>query len=327
MTLRDPRPPALFALAASLAAPGCVINLATGPSGPAEEKVLIAADSLFTFDKIAVIDVAGEISFGEDASLLTAGEENTVDAVYRRLLTAEDDDRVRAVVLRIDSPGGGVTASDLIHREVTRFKERTGRPVVACLMDTAASGGYYVACAADEIVAHPTTVTGSIGVIMQHFEVHGLLDKLGIAAGPITSGAKKDLGSIYRPMAPDERAVLQSIIDEMYERFVRVVAEGRGLAPEQVRKVADGRVYTATQALRHGLVDQVGYLSDALARARALAGIDDAKVVMYKRSGEPSSTIYARGDVPPAPLLHLDLADLAGGGHPRFAYVWRPEGE
>jgi protease-4 len=287
---------------------------------------MVEAEGWFVPDKVAVIDVSGEITSDEDAGLFS-GHPNSVVEVKERLRKAEDDASVRAVVLRIDSPGGGVTASDVIHREIVRFRERTGRPVIACLMDTAASGGYYVACAADAIVAHPTTVTGSIGVIMQHIEVEALLAKVGVKAEAIASGDKKDLGSPFRGMKDDERKILQSMIDHLHARFVKVVADGRRLDAAKVRALADGRVYTAEQAKGEGLVDAIGYLDDAIALAKGKAGVADASVVLYKRRGEPSATIFSRAAAAGGAevnLFKLDARGLLDAARPRFLYLWRP---
>jgi len=187
-------------------------------------------------------------------------------------------------VLRINTPGGTVTASDIIYREIMLFREETKVPVVAALMDVAASGGYYIALAADRIVAHPTTVTGSIGTIMVTANVEGLLGKIGVATNTFKSAEHKDMGSPFRMLTPEERAIFQSVIDELQRQFVAKVVERRRLTESAARGLADGRIYTAPQALGKGLVDALGYMPDALAAARRAIGVDEAKVIVYKRA-------------------------------------------
>jgi len=254
----------MLALAASAALIGCGPTAYKITPVPAQEElqetVVLTEGGLFP-TKIAQVEVDGLIVNSRKFSLWGEGE-NPVSLFAEKLDKAAADPSVKAVVLRINSPGGGVTASDLMYGEVLNFKKRTGRPVVAVLMDVAASGGFYVACSADEIVANPTTVTGSIGVIMQSVNFAGTMSKLGIAADAITSGKMKDAGSPLRPMKPEEREIFQKLVNQFYDRFVAVVAAGRSkkLTEAKVRELADGRVYSAQQALELGFVDHVGSL-------------------------------------------------------------------
>jgi protease-4 len=185
-----------------------------------------------------------------------------------------------------------------------------------------------VALAADQIVAHPTTVTGSIGVIMLTLNAQGLLEKIGVAPLAIKSGEKKDAGSPFRPMTPDERALFQGIIDDMYGRFVRLLAESRHQPEPQVRAFADGRVYTAEQALALGLVDRIGYLDDVMGMARAAAKVETARVIMYHRPREYRSTYYATTASAPAGgslgQLGAQLSSMLSGPGPGFFYLWWP---
>jgi protease-4 len=195
-------------------------------------------------------------------------------------------------------------------------------------MDVGASGGYYVAVAADKIVVHPSTVTGSVGVIMLTLNAHGLLEKIGLHATAVVSGPKKDMGSPFRPMTEEERAIFQGVINSFYERFLTVVQEGRpNLNAAQIRKLADGRIYTGPQAKEVGLVDEVGYLEDAIAMAKQQAGLTEARVVIYHRPGEYRPNIYAKfmgGGSGLASLASLDLMGLVRGGAPQFMYLWWP---
>jgi protease-4 len=279
--------------------------------------------------KILIVDISGVISDEGITPILSVGSAPArVPLLVRlreELTKAEKDPKVRAVVLRINSPGGTVTASDIVYRELMLFRERTRRPVVAVLMDLAASGGYYVALAADTIVAHPTTVTGSIGTIMVSVNAEGLMQKIGVTPVTIKSGARKDMGSPFRTLTPEERAIFQSVIDDLHRQFTDKVAERRRLAPDVVKNLADGRVYTADQALAAKLIDQIGYMPEALGQARRAAGVEQARIVVYARPREYRATYYARADVPTG-SLEASLAQLAAvaGLGPRFLYLWWP---
>ena len=279
-------------------------------------------------DKILIIDISEVITGQEHEQPLGRSlQESTVARVKEELKKAEEDGHVRGVILRIDSPGGGVTASDVIYREVKRFKESRGVPVVACLMDVAASGGYYVALAADEIVAHPTTVTGSIGVLMLNLNVAGLFDKIGVDDTTVVSGEHKDIGSPFRKPTESDRAILQEIVDSMYGRFLERVQENRKSIPKDSMKVmTDGRIMTAQQALAGGFIDEIGYLEDAINATKKRAGLTEATVIVYHRPDEYAENIYSlQGNAPGAPQLSQEaLLRLLGGSGPRFLYLWAP---
>src|SRR5205823_7348630 len=187
------------------------------------------------------------------SSGLFGSGENPMSLFRERLDAAAEDCHVKAVVLRINSPGGAVTGSDIMYQEVLNFRQDTGKPVVACMMDVAASGAYYIAMGCDKVYAHPTTVTGSIGVIMSLYNASGLFIKLGVSSEPIKSGPNKDIGNPGRPMTDEERAILQGMVNGFYDQFVKVVVRGRSLPEPQVRALADGRVYTGIEAKRLGL--------------------------------------------------------------------------
>jgi protease-4 len=218
---------------------------------------------------IAVIEVNGTIEAGDSNAGTSVGAAYA-DRVIADLQSAIDDPSVVAIVLAVNSPGGSVVGSADIHRALWECP----KPLVTSMGETAASGGYYIACATDYIIARPGTVTGSIGVISQYIDASDLLGKLGISSQTIKSGVYKDQGSLYRELTEDEVAMMQTMVDEMYEEFVAVVAEGRGMEPADVRAVADGRVFTGRQAVDLGLVDAEGNLDDAVAVAAQLAGLD-----------------------------------------------------
>ncbi len=274
-------------------------------------------------DKVLLVDLAGVLAEEPIFTLEGRPQVPLLARVREELEKAEDDDRVRAVVLRINSPGGTVTASDVLYHEITRFKARRKIPVVASILDVGASGGYYVALAADRIVAHPTTVTGSIGVLMLTVNASGLLEKIGVSASYVKSGEFKDMGSPFRAIRPEERALFQDLIDRFYGRFVELVARSRKLDEARVRAIADGRVHTAAEALQLGLLDQIGYLEEAIDAAKAAAGVTEASVIAYHRPRQYRATIYSSAP-DPAPAAGLpDLARLVVSG-PRFLYLWWP---
>jgi protease-4 len=307
---------------------GCYNGLLLTPThvgGPLEESLVTDAHHLCCRDKIALIDVEGLIVNARSSSLLGSDGENPVALFRERLDAAAEDPHVKAVVLRINSPGGAVTASDIMYQEVLSFRRDTHKPVVACMMDVAASGAFYIAMACDTVYAHPSTVTGSIGVIMSLYNASGLFAKLGVQSDPIKSGPNKDLGNPGRPMTPEERAILQGMVDSFYGQFVQIVAKGRHLPEEQVRPLADGRVYTGVEAKQRGLVDEVGYLEDALQRALDLACIQDAAVVAYDRCDGYRGSIYASAPKIPSEIhLKLDVPGMSAFNGATFLYLWEP---
>ncbi|MDH5306473.1 MAG: signal peptide peptidase SppA, partial [Myxococcales bacterium] len=295
-------------------------DLFGGLPKPLVEKVVYGE----TGPKILMLQVEGMIREGSGArSMLGFAEEGMLARLREELDRAREDDEIRAILLRINSPGGTVTASDILYHEILRFKREQKIPVIAQLMGVAASGGYYVAMAADEIVAHPTTVTGSIGVIWANVNIAGLMEKFGIEDQTIRTGPFKDAGSMLRPMRPEERAQLQSVLNDMFNRFKEVVGRGRReLSSKQIDELADGRIFSAKQALENGLVDAVGSLEDAVERAQTRAGIGKSRVVTYHRPDEYRQNLYTR--MPPVEIalrLPSPWPEIRG---PAFLYLWSP---
>ena len=228
--------------------------------------------------KVAVIRLSGVIADSGQQGLLVSGGISP-RLVREYLIMAERDSGVKAVVLRIDSPGGSAAASQEIASSIRRFKEDTGKPVVISMGDIAASGGYYISAYADRIIANPSTLTGSIGVISQFIYIEGLLEKLGLELEIVKTGKHKDMG--IWPLTDEQRQIMQDITDDLYSQFVATVAEGRDLPVERVTELATGQLYTGTQALDLGLVDQLGGLDTAIDIAASLAGITMPEVEEY----------------------------------------------
>ena len=272
-------------------------------------------------DRIAVIPVEGMITRGmSGAGPFVPGIPDTVARVREYLARAKDDERVRAVILEINSPGGEVTACDLIHDALVRFRKETGKPIVAYLEGAAASGGYYIAAPGDRIVCHRTTITGSIGVRMSYLNFADLAAKHGVKEVSITSGAHKDMGSMWQELDDSERQLLQGLVDEMYARFLDVVATGRSLDPAAVRPLADGRILTAQQALDGKLVDTIGDLDAAVGAAKQLANLTDATVVRYTRQPSLFDLLNARAAAAPAASPSGLVAELERLATPRLLF-------
>ncbi|MFZ1746351.1 MAG: signal peptide peptidase SppA [Nitrospirales bacterium] len=304
---------------------GC-IHVDLFPGGGKLQEAIISGEGK---DKVLLIDISGMLTTGKASGIL---EEPSLPARIKEELTkAEEDKHIKAIILRINTPGGSVTASDLVYHELKVFKKKRAVPVIAAIMDLGTSGGYYIAMAADHILAHPSTITGSIGVIMVTMNAEGLLEKIGVQPAAIVSGPKKAMGSPFRPMNDEERAIFQGTIDHLFEQFLSVVKEGRpGLSMEQIRTVADGRIFTADIAKSKGLVDSIGYLDEAIDLAKKEANLEQAKVVTYTRGGGTHQNIYSRFDPPqigPIGFPQVDahsLFNVLTGGTPQMLYMWMP---
>lgn len=243
--------------------------------------------------KVALVEVSGLIIDGARPGLLSEGA-NPIDETVMRLDRAAADPAVKAVVLRVNSPGGSVTGSDVLYREIERFRAQSGKPVVVSMGEIAASGGYYIALAGDEIVANPTTLTGSIGVIVPTVNVSQGLNRIGIVARSVKSGRNKDLANPLEPLREEQYAVLQGIVDEFYARFRGLVEERRvNVDRARLDELTDGRILTGAAARDAGLIDELGGVREALARAEARAGIKGARLIAYvPKDGAAPRTPY-----------------------------------
>lgn len=235
-----------------------------------------------------------------------------------------EDDMVKAVVLRIDSPGGSVVASDEIYEKILELKQQ-GKKVVVSMGSTAASGGYYISAPADKIYANRATLTGSLGVIFSFYNFAELADKYGVSEVVIKSGRYKDIGSPLRAMAPEEKEIFQKLVDESYQRFVDIIAKGRNLSRERVLELADGRVYSGLQAQSLGLVDQLGDLEDATRGAKELSGYTNATVIRYL---EPFAIDSLFGDFLGMKSQKMDLLGIkqaiSPDQAPQLQYLFKP---
>jgi protease IV len=312
-----------------LTSSGCVSQGLFPKTGPLEETEISGKGK----NKILLIDVSGLLTSSQPSDMIDRlfNRPSLPTRFKEELSKAAEDKKVKGIVLRINSPGGTVTASDILYHEIQEFKKEHKIPVVASIMDLGTSGGYYLAVASDRIVAHPSAVTGSLGVIMLTINGAGLMEKIGIEANAITSGQHKDMGSPFRKMTESDRAIFQSVIDSFYHRFLDVIEQGRPkLSKEKIRQLADGRIYSAPQAKEAGLIDDIGYLDDAIAITKQQAGLTEATVIMYQRTGGYHPNIYSQfsGNVPNTSWMvpKLDAVSLATllGGTPAFMYMWLP---
>jgi protease-4 len=304
---------------------GCTlfkINM-TPSLGPFKEKTVSGEGD----DKVLLIDIKGVISNKKKVSAL--GVEMSVglvDHVRETLKKAEKDEDVKALILRINTPGGTVTSSDIIYHEIKTFKERKKIKVYAIVMDLAASGGYYVAQAADRIIVHPTSLTGSIGVIALKMNLSGLMDKMGVDFEVVKSGNHKDFLSPFRALTKDERLIFQKTIDSLHQRFVSTIADNRKqLNRDEIERLADGRIYTSQQALDAKLIDQIAYMDEAEEFIKKDLGLREIRLVIYHRAGQYKSNIYSSPPVPPAinfNFINLNFIPETPG--PNFMYLWMP---
>jgi len=266
------------------------------------------------------VRVEGDIARGSGGSSPFGGVEIAgSDSIARRIHALADDPAVRAIVVRIDSPGGDGTASDLIWRELVRAREEKHKPVVASMGDVAASGGYYVAVAADRIYAEPSTITGSIGVFIGKFDLHSLYGGLGLTLVTNKRGESADLFTTARPLTDAERQMMQGWVDAFYAEFVDRVASGRKMSSSQVDALGRGRVWSGAQALQRGLVDRMGGLRDALVDAKQRAGFDPGDEVAIDDPGRSESRLG-----PDVSVLPEQLRGLGEGAARLLALLGEP---
>jgi protease-4 len=309
-----------------LFAGGCVqpsLKLFSDGRDPLQECVLDGSGN----DKILIIPVVGIISDIPEFSLLHSKPSVLQDIVSQLDLAAQDPN-VKAVILKINSPGGGVTASDILYHEIAKYKKLTGAKVVTCMMDICASGGYYMALPSDRIYAHPTTVTGSVGVIFMQPKIDGLLDKIGVDVDVSKSGKNKDMGSPFRAQTEEEKKIFQDLIDKLAQRFITLVKENRKISPEALQKISNAGVYLPDEALKLGLIDKICYLDETVMETKKLAKIKDAKIICYRRSFYPNDNIYnstnSKFSGGKISLVDLGVFENIRNMKAGFYYIWTP---
>jgi protease-4 len=276
-----------------------ILMMVTACSGPRIKLFSDAIDPLKEFtlegsgsDKILLIPVNGLISDMPKKGLIHTSA-SVVEQIVSQINKAAKDKQIKAVLFKINSPGGTITASDLLYHEISSYKERTGTKITVSMMDVATSGAYYISLPADLIMAHPTTVTGSVGVIYLQPKIGGLMDKIGLGVDVKKYGKNKDMGSPFRDSSEEEQKLMQKAVNDFGERFIRLVQKHRKPEQQALSEISTARVFLAEEALKLGLVDKIGYLSDAVKESKMLAGISkDARVVVYRRNEFPEDNYY-----------------------------------
>jgi protease-4 len=273
--------------------------------------------------KVALIDVDGLLLNTNYTGLYSNGE-NPVALFKEKLDRCAADGQVRAVVLRVNSQGGSVAATDLMARELQSFRARSGKPVVVCVLDLGCGGAYFLATLGDQIIAQPSSLVGGVGVILNLYNLRELMAQFNVLGQSIKAGDNIDMGTAAAAISPEARQLLQTMADEYHEMFKEVVKSRRKLGP-QAEYALDGRVVTARQAQELGLIDSIGYLEDAVALARGLGRAPGACVVMLRRPGEAARTPYAVSANAPVQLLPLSVPGIDRTKLPTFMYAWTPE--
>lgn len=315
----------IFAAIILLSATGCISISTSRHLQPYRENIIRNGND----SKILIIHIDGIISDSvssgnpfnsAEAIPLTAGIKEQLDC-------AERDKSIKALILMIDSPGGEVTTCDIIHHEVTLFKKRTSIPVTVLMGSMAASGGYYLSMTGDKVMAHPTTITGSIGVLISKLSMKQLMGKIGIEDETVKSGANKTMGSFFKNMNDEEKYLFQQIVDAMYEGFLKVILDSRkDLKEQDLRKVADGRIFIAKDALKYGLIDEIGYFNDAVSSAEKSAGIEGAKIITYVRPDSYRPNVYAGASITnegTINVLSINMDWFTSKYGTRFMYLWK----
>jgi protease-4 len=309
-----------------------VLLLTTACAAPKFKLMPDATDPLREFtlegsakEKILLIPVRGMISDNPKQGILSSSP-SLVDQVVAHLRKAEKDNQIKAILIKISSPGGTITASDLLYHEIAAFKERTGAKIVVSMMEMATSGAYYMSLPADTIMAHPTSVTGSVGVIFLQPKVKGLMDKIGVGVDVSKYGKYKDMGSPFRAGNEEEQRLFQKTVNDLGGRFVSLVRKHRKMTDAALADMSTARIFLPEEALKMGLIDKIGYLSDAVQESKRLAGLPpDARVVVFRRTEYPEDNLYNVGGVSAENLkpavINIELPDMLGL-HAGFYYLW-----
>ncbi len=315
----------LIALCALLMLAGCSaprLNIFDSTPNPLSEYTLEGGGK----DKVLIIPVNGMISDSPQQELF-GSKPSLVEQVVAQLNKARNDSQIKAVLIKINSSGGTITASDILYHEILSYKEKTGNKIVVAMMDLAASGAYYMSLPADMIMAHPTTLTGSIGVIFMRPKAFTLMEKIGLGVEVNKFGKNKDMGSPFRDSNPEEKQFMQNMVDTYGERFINLVKKHRPLDARSLETASTARIFTADEALRLKLIDKIGYLSDAVKETKKLAGMkEDARIVVYRRKSFPEDNYYnsfgTSGPNLNPSALRVDLPEYLTIGKAGFYYLW-----
>ncbi|MEK9630133.1 MAG: signal peptide peptidase SppA [Nitrospinota bacterium] len=310
-------------LAFFLAGLGCA-TINVGPSLGELEEVTIDGEGP---DKILLVDVDGIINNQKDRALTgTTIQLGMVEKVRGIIEKAEKDKDIKALLVKMNSPGGTVTASDIIYHLLKQYKKKNKVKIYIQIMDLAASGGYYVAVVGDEIIAHPTSLIGSIGVIALKVNLEDLMAKIGVNWEIVKSGEKKDFMSPFRSFTKEERELFQNTIDKFHERFVNIIDENRkDLGKAQVQALADGRIFDAEQARELKLIDSIGYMTDTIKKIKSDLDNPNLKMITYKRDNEYQGNIYSQLQKPSTfNMINFDLDFNPNSLSPYFLYIWSP---
>jgi protease-4 len=303
---------------------GCAtprINIFSVTPDPLKEYTLEGTGA----DKILLIPVNGLISDSPKKGLITTSP-SLVEQVVLQINKAQKDKQIKAVLFKVNSPGGTITASDLLYHEISAYKEKTGSKIVISMMDLATSGAYYMSLPADIIMAHPTTITGSVGVISLQPKVKGLMDKIGLGVDVQKVGKYKDMGSPFRDTSEEERKLLQKAMNDFGERFMGLVKKHRQLTSQAITEISTARVFLADEALQMGLIDKIGYISDAVKETKKIAGIsEDAKLIVYRRVEFPEDNYYniagATSENLNVSVINIELPEILSA-KAGFYYLW-----
>jgi protease-4 len=303
---------------------GCAtpkVNIFSTTPDPLKEYTLEGTGA----DKILLIPVNGLISDSPKKGLITTTP-SLVEQVVSQINKAQKDKQIKAVLFKINSPGGTITASDLLYHEISTYKEKAGGKIVISMMDLATSGAYYMSLPADIIMAHPTTITGSIGVISLQPKVKGLMDKIGLGVDVQKVGKYKDMGSPFRDTSEEERKLLQKAMNDFGERFMGLVKKHRKLTPQAITEISTARVFLADEALQIGLIDKIGYISDAVKETKKIAKIsEDAKLIVYRRAEFPEDNYYniagATSENFNFSVINVELPEILSA-KAGFYYLW-----
>jgi len=294
----------------------------------AEDPLLEFTIQGYDYEKIAVIPITGFLSNAPQEAFMYT-KPGTVQEFKAQLSLAAKDKNVQAIILKINSPGGTATASDILYHELMSFKKHTGKKVIAIMMDVAASGGYYVALPADIIIAHPTTITGSIGVVMFNLQLKELMNKIGVDMRVSKSGKNKDMGSPFRKPSQREKDLLQDMTKQMGNQFLSLVKKHRHPDTRQFEQISSARIFSAKDALDMNLVDQIGYIDDAITAAINLARLpDNPTIIMYRRVYYPNDNLYntmaSQISQKPLSLINIELPGHLAHLDDGFYYLWAP---